>query len=172
MTAGIFDLDVTIETSDLEATLTRLETSISPMGLSIFLIGGVLPWVKQRAQERFANEGDDVSGKWAPLEPSTQEFRANGPWGVGPSSPINRRSGDLEEYITKSNSTIIAAVDSAVMVYPDAAPTGPLKEKVETAQSGKAKPKTTARPVLGLSEVDMVYTMQSLQFWVEHGRVK
>lgn len=170
--AGPFDLEVTIDTADLEATLTRMETSLSPMGLSIFLIGGVLPFIKERAEARFASEGDDVSGKWAPLEPSTQEFRANGPWGVGPSSPINRRSGDLEEYITRSNSTIITGADSAVMVYPDTAPTGPLDEKVRTAQGGKAKPKTPPRPVLGLSATDMVYTMSALQFYVEHGTIK
>jgi hypothetical protein len=168
----MFDLDITIDTADLEATLTRMETSLSPVGLSIFLIGGVLPWVKERAEMRFASEGDEVSGRWAPLETSTQEFRANGPWGVGSSHPINRRSGDLEEYITKSNSSIVTGGDSAIMYYPDTAPTGPLKEKVETAQGGKAKPKTPARPVLGLGANDLLYTMEALQFYVEHGRLK
>ncbi len=168
----MFDLDITIDTHDLEATLSRMETSLNPVGLSIFLIGGVLPWVKERAEMRFASEGDEVSGRWAPLETSTQEFRSNGPWGVGPSHPINRRSGDLEEYITKSNSSIVTGADSAIMYYPDTAPTGPLKEKVETAQGGKAKPKTPARPVLGLGANDLLYTMEALQFYVEHGRLK
>lgn len=167
-----FSLEVTIDTVDLEATLVRMETSLSPIGLSIFLIGGVLPWVKERAQARFTDEGDDVSGKWAPLETSTQEFRTNGPWGVGASSPINKRSGDLEDYITKSNATLATGADSAYMVYPDRAPTGALDEKVRTAQSGKDKPKTPPRPVLGLNETDLAYTMQILQFYVENGRIK
>lgn len=160
-------LDITIDTHDLERTLQNLETALSPIGLSLFLTGTVLPWVKERAENRFLNEGDEVVGKWAPLAPSTQEFRANGPWGVGPDHPINKRSGDLEDYITNADSGIVTAADAALLIYPNNPPTGPLKEKVQTAQGGKSKPKTPARPVLGLGAADMAFTMQALKVFIE-----
>lgn len=165
---GSIDFHMDIDTTDLEGTLARLDTALSPAGLSVFLTGVVAPWIRERAENRFMNEGDDVVGKWAPLMPATQEIRGRGDWGVGPAHPINRRTGDLEEYITRSNTSVIAAADSALLIYPDTAPSKPgLKAKVETAQKGKSRPKTPARPVLGVNERDLVFVMQSLSTYIQ-----
>lgn len=169
---GSMDFYMDLDVADLEATLIRLETSLSPAGLSMFLTGAVAPWILERAENRFMNEGDDVSGKWAPLAPTTQEIRGRGDWGVGPAHPINRRTGDLEEYVTKSSSSILPWSEGSMLVYPDKAPNPVLEEKLKTAQSGKSKPKTPARPVIGLSTTDLAYVLQGLSVFLETGVVR
>lgn len=162
-----------LESSSLEGLLARLDTSLSPAGLSMFLMGSVHPWIQKRAKTRFAAEGDDVSGDWLPLAQATQEIRANGDWRVGPSHPINRRTGDLEDYITNANSSIMPWQGGSMLTYPDNPPVGPgLDEKMRTAQGGKDHPKTPPRPVIGLNETDLAYVMSTLSFFVETGAVQ
>lgn len=169
---GAFDFHMTIETTDLERLMLRLETSLSAIGLSTFLTGAVLPWLRERAESRFTSEGDDVSGRWVPLAPSTQDIRSRGDWGVGSSHPINKRTGDLEDYITRSGSTILPWSEGAILVYPDKPPGPVMETKVRTAQSGKSHPRTPARPVLGLGERDMVFVMQALSVFVSTGAIR
>lgn len=121
---------------------------------------------------RFDQEGDDVSGPWMELAPSTQDIRARGEWGVGPGSPINRRTGDLERYITESTAAVAPVAQAVTMVYPGKPAAGPLAIKVQTAQSGKPKPKTVPRPVLGVNEKDLLFVMTALSLYVEDGVIR
>lgn len=168
--------EVTIEirgdASGVEFMLERVNTALSAVALVEFMTEQVAPFLGVRAKERFKNEGDDAVGKWAPLGYMSQRIRSFGRqagfWTVGDSHPINRRDGELEEYITSGiGYTIPTGAGDVTMAYPD--PTDPgfnmsteLKDKISTAQRGRTSPSTVPRPVLGVSERDMVYVLERL----------
>lgn len=146
--------------------LAHLDSSLSPVGLGAFLFGSVGPWVKRRAADRFANEGDDVSGKWLPLQQSTIEIREKA--GFPGRNPINKRTGELEAYITQGQIGVTAGPGVGVLRYPDNAPrTRAIREKVKTAQKGRAMPATRPRPILGLNERDLAQVIEMLAFHVQ-----
>lgn len=165
MTAGVI---VTVDSQRVDAMLQRVDTAISPVGLMGFLTGVIGPYIRERASDRFASEGDDVSGKWAPLQPATQEIRSRGEWPVSATHPINVRTHELERFITQSNAAVWGHTLGASLRYPDKQPTRrSITQKMETAQRGRANPRTVARPVLGLNERDLAFTMQSLMFHIQ-----
>lgn len=170
---AFLDFQIVGDRNGVQAMLARLDSALSPVGLMFFLTGTVGPWVRHRAQERFQTEGDDVSGKWAPLAPATQEIRSRGEWPVGAASPINKRTGELENYITGSDALVVGHTLGATLTYPGTKTTRKsVLEKVKTAQQGRSNPRTPARPVLGLNERDLAYVVTMLAFHVKGGRVR
>lgn len=147
--------------------LETIDSALSPVGLAAFLYGSVGPWVKERAETRFRNEGDDVVGKWAPLAETTVTIRES--YGFGGDHPINKRTGELEEYITQGQVAVTAGLGEASLKFPANEPKSPsLRTKVKTAQQGRSSPNTPARPVLGLGERDLGVVMTMLAFHVEN----
>lgn len=169
---GGIGLELIGDDAGVQAMLLHLDTALNPTAMAGFLGVKVGVYLKERAAKRFGNEGDDVSGPWAPLAPSTQLVRANGDWAVGPDHPINRRTGELEAYITQSD--ILAGMFGygSSVTYPGKLGTGKsLRQKVSTAQQGRSKPSTVPRPVLGINENDALFILTELAFYVEKGRV-
>lgn len=158
---------VFVEAESVERMLTAAMVAASPPSMMAWLAGPMTQNLQRRAQERFLGQGEDVSsGGWSPWEPlkeATIAFRAHA--GYGP-VPINVRTGELERYITQSNSAVTATSGGAAMVYPGTAPSGYLEEKVRTAQAGKSKPDTSPRPVLGLGAPDLEFALVSLHTWL------
>lgn len=144
--------------------LTAVNTVLNPLHMMGFLKAKVAPFIRQRAAARFASEGDDATGKWAALMPATQEIRSHLNLPISPTHPINRRTGELETYITQSDSDVFPlGMSGAQLTYPGSAPTGrALSEKLATAQKGRNHPLTTDRPVLGLSMTDLSYVIGAL----------
>jgi hypothetical protein len=164
---GFLDIEIVGNQRGVEAMLETIDSALSPVGLAAFLYGSVGPWVKQRAEDRFKAEGDDVTGKWAPLMPATQEIRES--YGFGGSHPINKRIGELEDYITQGQISVVTTPGLGVLKFPGNPPaTASLKEKLSTAQKGRAAPKTVPRPVLGLNEKDLTAVMTMLAFHIQH----
>lgn len=151
--------------------VTKMEAALSGMGLQIFLHGMVGPYIQKRAKERFQSEGDDVSGQWAQLLPATVAIRQQGQWAIGGAHPINRRSGELEAWVTDSNWLATPSPVGAILQYPRTAPKGELAKKVNTAQRGGqapgAKTPTVPRPVLGVNERDLLAVTEFLFFYLE-----
>lgn len=167
-------VDVTMEGDDRQVArmLARLNTTLDPVSLGFWLDTKVDPWVRRRASERFAKEGDDVSGAWAPLKPATARFRQNHPQGpFPPFHPINKRTGELERYITQSDNEVRITTGSAHLIMPGTPPRGELKKKVTTAQAGKPYPKTVARPVMGLNERDLLAVLTDLSLFISVGQL-
>jgi hypothetical protein len=167
-------LHMTVSKRKLDASLDRLIFMLSAEGMAAWLGVNVGPWLRHRAAERFASEGDDVTGPWAPLSPATQAIRAEGPWPVGPDHPINRRTGELENWVVQGG--WFAYPDGtlgASLQYPKDEPVGELREKVKVAQIGRPqsmgpdKPMTVARPVLGLNEADLAFVMTALSMDIQ-----
>jgi len=156
-----------IYVADTLADMERLEGLLSPVGMAFFMNTEVGPYLRARAASRFAREGDDVSGQWEPLKPVTQLIREENPdWPVGPTHPINKRTGELEHYITHSTPETWPTTVGATTQYPGRPPSGELAEKVETAQRGRVSPSTVPRPVLGVNETDILFVMTRLHFWI------
>lgn len=152
--------------------LLRLDMALAPPSLGTFLASKVHPILQVRAQNRFREEGDDVSGKWLALSPYTENIRRS--MGYGAAHPINRRTGRLENYITNSPSNIQVTAAGARLRFPGTAPTGELFEKVETAQVGiqggkRSQGAVPARPVLGVNERDLELILVALATHIQTG---
>jgi hypothetical protein len=166
MSIGV-GLEMAMQDKDVENMLNVVELLLQGTGMAMFLNEEVGPYIRERAQARFRNEGDDVVGKWAPLKPSTQVIRQSHPeWPVGASHPINVRTGELEQWVTQSNWNVGPNSVGASLRYPSVKPTGELRRKVTTAQRGKDYPSTVARPVLGVNPADLVFVTTRLAFYL------
>jgi len=143
---------------DVEARLNALDTAVSPMALMRFLGFQVDPYIRSRAGARFNSEGDDVSGEWAPLSSATVRIRES--LGFPGEHPINRRTGELEDFITQHRSLVVAIGGGASLVAPGSQPTGELRDKLERAQQGDDR--APARPVLGMNEQDLAAVLTLL----------
>lgn len=167
MTAFI-DIEMVGDSAQVQRMLSYLNGLFSPPGMSAFLAATVGPYLESRARDRFMSEGDDVSGVWAPLESSTEEVRAR--YQVGASGPINRRTGELEDYITGQGWGLTAHALGATLQFPKNPPRSQaVREKMTAAQTGRTSPPTVPRPVLGVNERDLAFVVTSLAFLIEKG---
>lgn len=91
---------VTVKVIEEEVTriVALVEQAVQPTALANILDGDVHDYVVRDIQLRFAYEGDSASGNWKPLADATQDIRAQ--LGYPSESPINRRTGDMEDYVT------------------------------------------------------------------------
>lgn len=155
---------------DVTKMLVKVQAATAPEGFGQFLQTQVVPWLQERAQRRFASEGDDASGAWAPLAPATVAIRARGYWNVGPEHPINVRTGELENYITQGtsgNNGMRLSAEEISVDYPGTPPTGVLADKVLHAQQGMSgKLSYPARPVLAFSTIDQVEILHRLSIFL------
>lgn len=169
MTAFL-DIDIIGTTAQADRMLDYLYGILSPVSMGAFLGLNIGPYLQSRARDRFQQEGDDVSGEWHPLSQVTQEIRARAQY--GPSHPINQRTGELVDYITKSQFSVVASDVGAILTYPPKRTTSrrkSLRAKMTAAQRGKIKPRTPARPVLGMNETDLAFVITTLAFYIQKG---
>lgn len=157
-------VDFKVNNESVEDRLRRMDTGFSAAAWSVFLYGVVGPYLRERAEARFAAEGDDVSGKWLPHHPTTRHFRQSQGY---PEGPINHRTGEMERWITQGQGAAIPVGPAALLTFPDPAlpMDADLVEKVRTAQGGKAQPKTPARPVLGINGQDAIHIVAAMSFY-------
>lgn len=159
------------DSSGVQRMLHAADTAFSTTGLMSFLTMDVGPYLQTRAKGRFAAEGDDVSGKWAPLRPATEAIReagrSQGLWSVGDAHPINVRTGELEDYITGGQGAVFpSGMAGARIQYPRITGKPTVRKKMKIAQKGGLAPnsghQTPPRPVIGLNEQDLVFVLTSL----------
>lgn len=166
MPSGRMSMEIIGDTAGVEHMLQHLQDKLSPPAMGGFLDMKVSPYLQLRAKNRFSNEGDDVVGKWAPLTPFTQQLRAA--QGYGPAHPINKRTGQLEHYITEGPNRLIIDPGGATLTLPGAG-TARAKDKLRVAQQGeKVKGRVTPpRPVLGMNERDLFAVLTMLAHDIE-----
>lgn len=160
MAAPGISISIIGDFAGVEAMLLAVDTALNPVAIAGFLGAEVDPWLRTRARSRFASEGDDAVGQWAPLKESTQDIRSQ--LGYGASHPINVRTGELENYITGGPNRLDVAPWGASLTFPNGNTPGDLKEKVEIAQIGGGDRNTVPRPVLGLSNTDLTFVLGAL----------
>jgi hypothetical protein len=155
-------MDFEVQLQDVDRAVRTLEEAISEGTLSRFFQAEVGPWLSHRARERFANEGDDAVGDWAPLSQATIRVkRSMGYLSQG----INRRTGQLEDWATDGSFDAQATADGGKFNYPRKKPTGRLKKKVSGAQNGTDR--APARPVVGFSDLDAEIILQMFAHHLE-----
>lgn len=125
-----------------------------------FLQDRVYPILEERAERRFASEGDEMTGKWSPLTPFTQEMRAQG--GFGPAGPINVRTGAMKRHILQREPEAIPMPTGGTLYFPKRGGAGKTLQKMRTAQQGEKKSGTPPRPVVGVSVRDMELILVAL----------
>lgn len=166
-------VDIDIYADDALGVLARLDTCFNAEGMTSFMGGDVLPWLRQRAAGRFATEGDDASGKWAPLKPSTVDIREGGIergiWpGISPEHPINQRTGIMHDYIARGRAEIVSGGPSTTMYFPRRTPPTPqLANKIKRAQVGDSR--TARRPVLAINQTDVTEIVSRLAYFIRRG---
>lgn len=164
--SAFIDFEIVGNRRGVQGMLEHLDSALSPSGLATFLGLAAGPWIKERAADRFASEGDDATGKWAPLQEATIDIREKS--GFEGSHPINKRTGELEEYITQGQVGITSVPAVSTLTYPKNSPsTKSLREKMSTAQRGRSNPTTVPRPVLALGERDLAQVVTMLAFHVQ-----
>lgn len=152
---------VVVDHRQVDRLLRNLNDALSVVGMYHFLDNSVGPWLQNRARARFAGEGDDVVGKWEPLQPGTNAARKA--HGFPEEHPINHRTGELERYITGGGWDIASAPMLATLTFPGGPePTGQLGLKVKTAQQGASTPPTVPRPVVGVNEADLAFVLGAM----------
>lgn len=144
-----------VDDKALRRALENLISLLSPVGAAAWLGEAVGPYLSERAGTRFATEGDDASGQWLPLKEPTIAIREE--QGYGGAHPINRRTGELEEWVVDGGWDAYPTGFGASMRYPGTQPAGELRKKVETAQRGRPDPNTAPRPVLAVNETDLLF---------------
>lgn len=163
---GFMDIEMRGDATQVDAMLARISSVLSgPLFYAYMAHLG--EYVQGRTRDRFSSEGDDVTGKWHPLSSATQHWRVT--QGFPADHPINRRTGQLEAYLTQGTYSVTPNALGATMTYPGTPAKGWTKEKLKTAQQGKQSPATPARPVLGLNERDLLYVMTTLAFMIQTG---
>lgn len=163
------DIEILGDNSGVQKMLRAFDTALNPVAIAGFLGAVIDPYVQERAENRFRNEGDDVVGKWTPLSPATEAIRSS--QGYGGAHPINKRTGELERYIT-SRGFVTPHPFGATLDAPGKSPGNrELRNKVKVAQQGDPSfgRGVPARPVMGLNWNDMGFILSALAFHVKSG---
>lgn len=157
---------ITVDDSEVSTAMKRITQTMAPHSLEAFLTGTVEPYFKERAASRFKQQGDNRSGRWKPLAKMTKEIRAEE--GFGASRPINIRTGELHDYITKAPGTHGAGAGQAYLVLPGRG-SNEEEEKARVAQLGKPQNRpfrpVPARPVMVMNEVDNRQIVRKMNRW-------
>jgi len=160
-------VSVSVEVDDHSAQVALNHTSnaVTSTSLAEFLRTDAVDWLQARAQNRFSAEGDDASGFWKPLKWPTENFREA--MGVERAHPINKRTGKLEDFVTSSRGMVAPRGQGAALMWPGPAGDPILEGKLQTAQKGKRKPNTVARPVVAANQIDVYGLQSAMAAWIE-----
>lgn len=174
-------MDILVDEDEVDAALQALWWAVSGESLRRFHILATSPFLRQRAKERFENEGDSTVGKWEQLTDSRQEIREHA--GFPAAHPINHATGQLERYILTGKDDITFGAGWAAFYLPRNTGSPRLLGKMERAQlgapaghpmpvggrSGGTKPSpsaTPARPVVGMDMTDLVHLTGALEIFI------
>lgn len=168
-TWGAFEITTEWDTMATESLLSRTLRAVSGPSLAAWLTGPVDMYFKDDVIERFAFEGDNKSGDWAPLTETTERIRDA--LGFPPSDPINERTGELLDFVLNSRE-YMGGDDWAGMNIPGDPDSAALEAKMIHAQQGAVDnalfpgATTPPRPVLAVDPTDMALLLQMLQMHV------
>jgi hypothetical protein len=168
MTASYYDISV--DATEVEEMLAGVRLRMSNQRIPGFLGNVVAEYLRRRVDERFRDEGDDVSGKWADLRARTASIRKS--QGYGPYHPINRRTGGLYRFVKTFR---VAKSADPVLTMPGLRGGSKLMQKLTVAQVGGFAPSSgligpprpiVPRPVIGLGGEDATHITNRLQRWI------
>jgi hypothetical protein len=160
---------ITLDDSRVMEQLDSIELMISESSLENFLSNVAVPYLQDRVDQRFANEGDDVVGQWKDLAGATISIRQS--LGYPGDHPINQRTGEMLDYLDTNQGEISAAPGDIRVTYPGGSMSVEVQQKLMTAQFGRDTPKTPKRPVLGINQIDAVDLTDDLSRYLIGGLI-
>lgn len=160
--------NVIVNSTDVEMMFARTMLACSEESFMAFLQGPAEQYFHEEIGLRFAYEGDRKSGNWPPLAEATNRIREA--LGFDPVTPINIRTGALEEFVTES-SEFMGGPHFAQMDIPGQSDNSETARKLRVAQRGAAAGEnpwplagsTPPRPVLAFDEEDVAFLLESLE---------
>lgn len=159
------NVEIVVDVKDVNAAIDIIDDRLQNQ-LGHWMRDDLHDLLEKRASERFASEGDDASGAWAPLKPATWVQRVRK--GFSPAHPINVRTHDLQNFILGSSGSVVGA-GTWNYIWPGDPPSGELMDKMQTAQRGRARPNTVPRPVVALGAGDYGKIVDSLSAFIVDG---
>ncbi len=163
------DVIITTDKDSAQDAIDFLNDRLGAIGLVTFLNTVVDPFIRNRIDQRFQGEGDDVVGTWHPLAVATQQIRAY--YGFPPDHPINVRTSKLRSHLVGTQSDVKAFGIGATLQHPPPGTDAIMNKKISTAQSGSSSPSTPARPVIGVNENDLLFITTSLVAWLSQDMI-
>lgn len=160
-------IDIEVESSEVIFLMMAVRRAISTPSIAAFLETRMVRRIQEQAKGRFDREVDPQGNPWAPLTRATNEIRIF--LGFPPVTPINRRTGAMERYITGSAGRAAGGAGEVVLTYPGTPPASrEMGKKVHTAQAGWSDASGTAppRPVLGWESTDIAWGVTALEQWI------
>lgn len=140
------DVHLVVDDTGVRHVIEALQLRLQPDALKEFLIAHAHTALRERAAQRFANEGDDVVGKWAELARATGIVRQF--LGYSPFHPINVRTGALRDYVLNTFTTRNSGGAGAVLMMPGPA-SGEMLSKLRVAQQGGSGTGGTTKSGMG-----------------------
>lgn len=162
-------VSVSIDRGSVDHMLERAWAAVSGPSLEAYLRGPAHRHFEDEIVARFAYQGDKQVGHWPDLADATQNIRAEA--GFGPDWPVNIRTEQMFETVTR-DADYFMSDGFAEMTLPGSHASGPVVEKIKTAQAGRESNPipgfgpTPARPVLAADEGDMAALLFSLNTWI------
>lgn len=162
-------LDIDVESFEVEMLLAHLDRAISGPSLLAFLETDAAEFFRTNIIERFDEEGDALSGFWAPLSDATIDIKRALPDLAASPETINVRTGEMFRALTEDYDTSFGA-DWATLSVPgdvDAL----TERKIRTAQMGSTDNPlgygpTPPRPVLATSEMQLGIILEKLEYHI------
>lgn len=161
-------MDIEVDAAEVTMLMWSVRRATSAVSMMSFLENVMVKRIREQAVARFASEGDQaVGGPWEQLRPATVTYRQYA--GFPGFHPINRRTGEMERYITGSEGRAVGAAGWAELTYPGSPPGNQvLGRKVYTAQAGwkGESGQTNPRPVLAWATSDLAFGVTALEGWI------
>lgn len=160
---------ITVDSVQVGDMLAAALQAISGPSLLVFLEEMASEYFTEEIIDRFAFEGDDASGDWAPLEESTQRIREA--LGYSGDHPINERTQELLNFVA-FHRDFMSGPQSAVMSVPGEPNSQSIEAKLRTAQQGSINNPmfpgavTPPRPVLAYNAGDMANLLKLLELYL------
>lgn len=162
----LVDIEILGDSRQVDNMLTSIANAFDDQMIAYdFLRDHVDPMLRRRTADRFASEGDEMSGPWAPLADATVRIR-------GSAHPINVRTGAMRGHLVNTPPRIVTHSLGATMWSPGPSGSVEMDKKVKTAQIGGQTPEgrnVPPRPVLGVDERDAeLVLVEMAQYLAKH----
>lgn len=160
----VIDVDVDVDATSVLLMLSRANEGVSMAHIAQAFDddGPVVEMLHRQVAERFADEGDNASGKWAPLSPATLDIKERLGYG---GNPANVRTGRMREWLLNDGGDLDMMGDGMFFTYPGDVPGG-MADRFETAQFGSAETGAPPRPVIAADGDDLMSIMEIVGNWV------
>lgn len=160
----MIDVDVDVDATSVLLMLSNAEDAVSLQHISMAFDddGPVVAMLQRQVAERFAEEGDDASGEWAPLSPATLDIKERMGYG---DRGTNVRTGRMRAWLLNDSGDVDLAAGGLFFNWPNE-PSGKLAEKFETAQFGSDETGAPPRPVMAADAEDLMAILEIVGHWV------